>query len=215
MTVAKNTSKTTSSSVGKKKSVQDCASALKALGLLDDTSCDHIDLSGQYPPISIMDPCLGLFHSCHTLSLSSNNIEKIQNLSSSMPLKILSLGRNTIKKLDGVQAVAGTLEQLWISYNAIDKLSGVEQLVRLQTLYMSNNKITDWEEIDRLSGLPELTDVLFVGNPIHSKYKKANNLSEYKEEMMKRLPHLKKLDGRILAQQDPEEQATEEQATNL
>ena len=215
MNVTNKKSKITSTPSGKKRRVQDCTSALRTLGLMDDTSCGHIDLSGQYPPIAIIDPCFSSFQSCHTLSLSSNNIDKIQNLSSSMPLKILSLGRNIIKKLDGVQAVAGTLEQLWISYNAIDKLNGIEELVHLKTLYISNNKIAEWEEIDRLSGLPALIDVLFIGNPIYSKYKKANSLSEYKEEMVKRLPHLKKLDGRILSQQDHEEQATQEQASNL
>lgn len=37
-------------------------------------------------------------------------------------LEKLSLGRNVIKKLDGLDPVAGTLQQLWISYNQIEKL---------------------------------------------------------------------------------------------
>ncbi len=32
------------------------------------------------------------------------------------------MGRNLIKKLDGVEPVAATLQQLWISYNSIEKL---------------------------------------------------------------------------------------------
>jgi Leucine-rich repeat (LRR) protein len=37
-------------------------------------------------------------------------------------LKILSLGRNQIKKLENMDAVSDTLEELWISYNLLDKL---------------------------------------------------------------------------------------------
>lgn len=56
------------------------------------------------------------------LALSTNSIEKISGLAGLPSLEVLSLGRNIIKKLDGVEAVAGTLQQLWISYNVIEKL---------------------------------------------------------------------------------------------
>jgi dynein light chain 1 len=35
---------------------------------------------------------------------------------------VLSLGRNCLKKLESLEAVAGTLQQLWLSYNQIDRL---------------------------------------------------------------------------------------------
>lgn len=56
------------------------------------------------------------------LALSTNNIEKIAGLNGLANLKILSLGRNLIKKVEGVDAVADTLEELWLSYNAIERL---------------------------------------------------------------------------------------------
>lgn len=37
-------------------------------------------------------------------------------------LRILSLGRNLIKKIENLDAVADTLEELWISYNQIASL---------------------------------------------------------------------------------------------
>ncbi len=37
-------------------------------------------------------------------------------------LRILSLGRNLIKKVENLEAVADTLEELWISYNSISSL---------------------------------------------------------------------------------------------
>lgn len=47
-------------------------------------------------------------------------------------LKILSLGRNLIKNLTGLEAVSDTLEQLWISYNLIEKLKGITVLGKLK-----------------------------------------------------------------------------------
>lgn len=56
------------------------------------------------------------------LSLSSNNIDKINALAGLEKLKTLSLGRNLIKKIENLDTVANTLEELWLSYNQLDKL---------------------------------------------------------------------------------------------
>lgn len=37
-------------------------------------------------------------------------------------LKILALGRNQIKKIENLDSVAETLEELWISYNVLERL---------------------------------------------------------------------------------------------
>ena len=37
-------------------------------------------------------------------------------------LEILSLGRNQVKKLEGFDGIAETLQQLWISYNLLEKM---------------------------------------------------------------------------------------------
>ena len=37
-------------------------------------------------------------------------------------LQILSLGRNLIRKIEGLDPVAETLEQLWLSYNQLERL---------------------------------------------------------------------------------------------
>ena len=51
-------------------------------------------------------------------------------------LEILSLGRNNIKKIEGLDGVADTLKELWISYNNIEKLAGIEKLKALEVLFM-------------------------------------------------------------------------------
>ena len=87
---------------------------------------------------------------CRRLSLSTNQIEKLFPFSGMTNLQILSLGRNNIKKLEKLDDLAPTLQQLWVSYNQISNLDGVLPLTNLEVLYMSNNQIKDWGEIEKL-----------------------------------------------------------------
>jgi hypothetical protein len=61
------------------------------------------------------------------------------------------------------EAVGDTLEELWISYNLIEKVKGVNALKKLRVLYMSNNLVKDWAEFNKLQDMPNLEDLLFVG----------------------------------------------------
>lgn len=70
----------------------------------------------QQPPIQKMDPGLKEVAHVEQLSLSTNQIERIANLNGFTNLKTLSLGRNNIKNFAGLEQVADTLENLWISY---------------------------------------------------------------------------------------------------
>jgi Leucine-rich repeat (LRR) protein len=87
---------------------------------------------------------------CEVLSLSTNTIERMVSLSGMANLRILSLGRNNIKKLEKLEDIPPSLEQLWISYNQISSLDGFECLINLHTLYMSNNAIKSFSELSHL-----------------------------------------------------------------
>uniref|UniRef100_A0A673CKQ2 Dynein axonemal light chain 1 n=1 Tax=Sphaeramia orbicularis TaxID=375764 RepID=A0A673CKQ2_9TELE len=89
------------------------------------------------------------------------------------------------------EAVGDTLEELWISYNLIEKLKGIQCMKNLKVLYMSNNLVKEWAEFVRLADLPCLVDLVFVGNPLEEKHSSEGN---WMEEASKRLPNLKKLD---------------------
>ena len=65
-------------------------------------------------------------------------------------LEILSLARNNISRIEGLEPVAGTLQQLWLSYNNISKLDGLPALPQLRVLYLANNLIRDLKEIESL-----------------------------------------------------------------
>ncbi|XP_024862642.1 dynein light chain 1, axonemal isoform X2 [Kryptolebias marmoratus] len=151
-----------------------------------------IKLYGQVPPIEKMDASLSSLTCCEKLSLSTNCIEKITNLNSLKNLKILSLSRNNIKTLAGLEAVGDTLAELWISYNLIEKMKGINSMKSLKVLYMSNNLVKDWAEFVRLADLPCLVDLVFVGNPLQERHVSEGN---WMDEACKKLPNLKKLDG--------------------
>lgn len=46
--------------------------------------------------------------------------------------------------------MSDTLEELWLSYNAVEKLKGIGVLKRLRVFYLSNNLVKDWVEFNRL-----------------------------------------------------------------
>ena len=98
------------------------------------TESEKVLLFGMMPPIAKMDNTLSTLKAAKHLSLSSNVIEKITGLKGCESCEILSLGRNQIKKLDGVEDVAETLQELWISYNLLPNMKGVEKLPKLRVL---------------------------------------------------------------------------------
>lgn len=166
----------------------------------------RVELLAQIPPIEKMDAALSTLVACDRLSLSTNCIEKITNLNGLKSLKILSLGRNNIKSLTGLEAVGDTLVELWISYNQIEKLKGINVLKKLKVLYMSNNQLKDWSEFQKLVDLPLLEDLLLVGNPLEEKHSAEG---DWKDQVATRLKKLKKLDGVPVIREEENEDGTD------
>mmetsp|Transcript_8790 Transcript_8790/g.15712 ORF Transcript_8790/g.15712 Transcript_8790/m.15712 type:complete len:213 (-) Transcript_8790:695-1333(-) len=169
------------------------------------TEEEVVRLIGMMPPINKMDKELLTLKNVKHLGLSTNCIDKIgPGLKDLEHLECLSLGRNLIKKLENLDLP--NLKELWISYNKIEKLSGLDKLKKLTTLYISNNMVSSWSEVERhLTLLPELVDLCFVSNPLEKGLEK----SDYRIGMLMRLPGLSKLDGRAY---EPEEREEAERA---
>lgn len=60
----------------------------------------------------------------------------------------------------------------------------------------SNNNVSDWKEFERLKELPNLRDLLLVNTPLYNSIATDADDSEWRLEVLKRLPNLKKLDGK-------------------
>lgn len=58
--------------------------------------------------------------------------------------------------------------------------SGIEKAQKLRVLMLSNNKISGFGEIDKLSSLPCLEDLLLVGNPLYNQHRDQDNIAGYR-----------------------------------
>ena len=113
-----------------------------------------------------MDESLNVLENCERLSLSTNDIDRIAPLPRLKNLKILSLARNRIRRLGGLDEIGNTLEQLWLSYNLIDKCDNLNPCHQLTILYMACNKIKTLDEVGKLAALPKLQKLILASNPL-------------------------------------------------
>lgn len=167
----------------------------------DPALAKKILLMCQMPPVRKMDAKLNDLLSCEHLSLSTNAIERIAPLPSLKNLKILSLGRNNIKRFEKLEDLSGCLEELWCSYNGIEKFDGLNNMRKLKVLYLSNNGIRAFDELIKLrESAPVLEELLLTGNPFYE----GLSLEQGRIEVIKRLPKLKKLDGLVVSETERE-----------
>ncbi|UJR31816.1 hypothetical protein I4U23_019293 [Adineta vaga] len=156
-------------------------------------------LYGRIPPIEKLDQSLSSLINCERLALSSNTIERIGYMNGLHHLKILSLSRNNIKNLTGLEV-----------------LGAINALKKLRVFYFAYNQIKDWAEISKLNDLNALEEITAYGNPIHERIV-GENFSpepsqpitslekEYRQEFRNRVIHLKKLDGRVFLDKDDDD----------
>lgn len=62
--------------------------------------------------------------------------------------------------------MAETLEQLWISYNNIEKMKGILGMNKLKVLYLAHNNVDSWAEVQKLSQMESLQELILVGKVI-------------------------------------------------
>ena len=165
------------------------------------SEAELIKLNFNMPPIDKLDAAIiSTLTNCKQLSLSTNCIEKMVPITGLKNLQILSLGRNNIKKIYGLEEVGVTLKELWMSYNGIENLSGLAPHCNaLQVLYIAHNKIKDWNELDKLKDLPNLKNVVFLGNEIYDKYP---NKEEARLQVLMKLPRLEMIDNVLVTETD-------------
>merc|ERR1712086_843683 len=74
--------------------------------------------------------------------------------------------------------------------------AGIEKLRVLKVLFISNNKISDFKEVNRLAKLSStLEEVVLFGNPLHMGIIGKDGELAWADQVLTALPTLKKLDG--------------------
>lgn len=82
--------------------------------------------------INKLDATLAALKNCERLALSTNQIDRMAPFTGMEKLRLLSLSRNALKKIERLEDVADTLEELWLSYNQISSLDGLQACSKLQ-----------------------------------------------------------------------------------
>lgn len=164
------------------------------------TEAKIIKLTYMNPPIDKLE--IGMMASlvnCEELRLSTNSIQNLVPLGNMRRLKILTLSRNFIKTIRHLDDVGQTLEQLWLSYNLIEKLNNLSKLEKLKVIYLAYNKISNWNEVDKLRENPALEKTVMLGNPIYSN---TGSDADARLKVLKHLPQLQMIDGRMVSNED-------------
>ena len=129
---------------------------------------------------------LNQFESCTKLSLSTNAIERMTALPKLKNIKILSLARNNIKRIMALDEIGQTLEELWLSYNQIDKIDGLQNCQKLKDFFLGNNRVKTWDELNKLAMLPEVKNLVLTGNPIQMALKE--DMDAWIPKVIQRIP---------------------------
>jgi U2 small nuclear ribonucleoprotein A' len=133
------------------------------------------------------------------LSLRGFKIPVIENLGATQDqYAVIDLTDNEILKIDNFPNLT-RLEALLLADNRICRVSrGLgKALPKLDTIILTNNKLSKFSDLKPLSDIPTLTTICLLGNPVAS-------LNDYRLFVIHRLPNLKVLDFAKVKQQERE-----------
>ncbi|GMH17530.1 hypothetical protein Nepgr_019371 [Nepenthes gracilis] len=114
----------------------------------------------------LMDESLQLLSAVETLDLSRNKFAKIDNLRKCTRLIHLDLGFNQLRSVASFGESSYHILKLVLRNNALTTLRGIENLKSLEGLDLSYNIISNFSELEALSGLPSLKNLWLEGNPL-------------------------------------------------
>lgn len=155
---------------------------------------DTANFQSHNPAIECLDEYLGRLANCVRVSLSFNRVPAIKHLNYLSKLKVLDLSNNILTSTAGIESVKDTLEQLTLCRNEISNLAGVASLKKLKYLFISYNKIAEWNHLAPLSDLKNLEMLTLEGNPLCDSYTRP----QFKLEVAQKWANIKKLDGEYL-----------------
>mmetsp|Transcript_142 Transcript_142/g.481 ORF Transcript_142/g.481 Transcript_142/m.481 type:complete len:246 (+) Transcript_142:40-777(+) len=123
------------------------------------------------------------------LDLRGNKISAIENLAACQnQFDSIDLSDNEIRKLE-CMAVLPRLKMLLLAHNRISRLAErlSEAFPGLETLVLTDNSFAQLSELSPLAGLPSLTSLSLVDNPVTKQ-------QGYRHYVIARLPKLRVLD---------------------
>jgi Leucine-rich repeat (LRR) protein len=119
--------------------------------------------------ITRLDASLHYLPALTHLDVSYNDLSHIIHLQDCHQLRVLNISHNRISVLSNLIWVIPGIERLNLSHNQVESLDGLGQLLQLERIDLSANKINDFHEMQSLSQLKLLTHLYLLGNAIASK----------------------------------------------
>ena len=177
------------------------SSSMKAEALLSNGGKKYPRHRNPFPSLTVLHlssnsicalPSLrlnALGHLLRILNLANNQIQKIEGLEDLSCLEELYLDHNRIKYIaprsfTGLQ----NIRKLCLKENGLKCLSHFSPLIRLESLQLENNRITELAEVVKLAAHPTLRVINLLGNPIGRK-------QVYRPMMLRHCRLLSSLDG--------------------
>lgn len=118
--------------------------------------------------IQNVDWAIKLVPKLQHLSLSSNRLKELCDISCLHELRILNLSMNSFAICENWHAKIGNIVKIDLSQNHVSSLRGFSRLYSLESLDLSCNVITDVEEVQHICKLPCLEYLWLTANPVAS-----------------------------------------------
>lgn len=123
------------------------------------------------------------------LDVSDNKITRFEGLAQLLQLARLDCANNELYALrHECRRVITPSDAALPASSTVDTLCACPSIA---TLDISNNRISDWVEVEKLASLPALRSLFLHGNPIASEH-------AYRDRVIACLPQLQALDGQYV-----------------
>mmetsp|Transcript_4179 Transcript_4179/g.10186 ORF Transcript_4179/g.10186 Transcript_4179/m.10186 type:complete len:382 (-) Transcript_4179:1111-2256(-) len=154
-------------------------SRVRELEIEVDAEEQHVDRIGEHLPNLV------------SLKLNGSKVSCVRELGVKFQkVRYMWLNRAGLQDLDGIVAALPVLEELYISFNEVRELSGLQFHETLQVVDLEGNQISDVNELENLASCPNLTELTIEENPIWKRH--VGNLAEKVKELV---PQVETLDA--------------------
>ena len=145
------------------------------------------------------------FKKLKILVLRENSLSKIDSINHMEFLTFLDVSFNKLRTCD--RTTIGNLPSLQVflcDNNYLKNINGFEKFYSIQSISFENNKIPDYNSLEKLASLSNLRDLALGNNPVS----KSIN---YRNTIIRMFPNLLKLDGKEITNEEREMIAMEMQ----
>lgn len=125
-----------------------------------------VEANFSHNQIETIDEGVKLMPNIEHLTLNYNRIGALSNLTSLPHLSHLNLSANRFIEAIDFHMKLGNIRYIDLSLNSISSLQGFSKLYSLEGLDLTANQVSDLSEINHLSSLPCLENLILTGNPV-------------------------------------------------